>query len=125
MRKVLIVDDTRTVHMFIRSITKGEPLDFIDAYNGEEALGVLTQEKPDLVLLDWEMPVMNGPETITKIVELYPSLPVVMMTTRNSHEDISSMMAAGAREYLMKPFTKELLLEKIQEASREEFDDVI
>ena len=90
MKKILIIDDTRTVHMFIKSITKDEDLQFADAFNGQEGLDLLASNQFDMVLLDWEMPVMNGPETLEKIVNQHPDLPVVMMSTKNEFEDIHS-----------------------------------
>ena len=120
MKKILIVDDTRTVHNFIKSITKDEDLSFSHAFNGKEALELIKKEELDLVLLDWEMPVMNGPETLKEIVAQHPDLPVIMMTTKNSYENVRDMMDMGACEYIMKPFTKDVFMEKILAADAEE-----
>jgi DNA-binding response OmpR family regulator len=75
---------------------------------------MLAQGLPDLVLLDWEMPVMNGPETLVEICRRHPGLPIVMMTSRNAPEEIFKMMTSGASEYIMKPFTADILAEKVE-----------
>lgn len=113
MKKLLLVDDTKTVHTYMKAVLKGEGFEYEDAFNGQEALALLEKHKFDLVLLDWEMPIMDGPTTLKKIVECYPDLPVIMVTTKNAFEDITAMLEVGAKDYLMKPFTKELLLEKM------------
>ena len=113
--RILVVDDTRTVHTFVRSITKGQSYEFEDVFNGAEALEFLKQDcKFDAIFLDWEMPVMAGPETLKELSQIYPQIPVIMMTTRNAFEDIAKMLELGAKEYMMKPFTIDILQEKLE-----------
>ena len=115
MVKILIVDDTRSVHSFIEMICKNKNFAFLHAYNGQEALDIIAASNNiDLVLLDWEMPIMNGPETLDEIMNQGLTVPVVMMTTKNAFEDIQAMIEAGATDYMMKPFTIDIMLEKIQ-----------
>ena len=73
--------------------------------------------KFDLILLDWEMPVLNGPGTFSEFKKMELKIPVVMMTTKNASEDIQTMLNMGVAEYLLKPFTIDILFEKIEFAT--------
>jgi two-component system chemotaxis response regulator CheY len=116
MIHVLVVDDSKVVHTFVEDCLSGKDCKFDHAYNGEEAIKFLSdQGKYDIVLLDWEMPVMNGLETMKSIKETGVEIPVVMVTTKNKHADIKQMLSEGVKEYVMKPFTKEILVEKIED----------
>ena len=114
--RVLIIDDTRSVHNFVKAIMAPyRDINFVDVFNGAEAIALLERDKAfDLILLDWEMPVKNGPETFEGIKDLGVQVPTMMMTTKNAMEDIEKMLMAGVGEYLMKPFTVEIILEKIE-----------
>jgi len=114
--RFLIVDDSKTVHAFLHEVFKKvKGVEWVDAYNGEEALATLEKDqKFDLIFLDWEMPVKTGPETLESIRGRNISVPILMMTSRNKPEDIEKMLIAGASEYLMKPFTSDILIEKIE-----------
>jgi len=113
--RFLIVDDSKTVHAFLQEVFKKvKGVEWVDAFNGDEALAKLSTDKNfDLIFLDWEMPVKTGPETIQAIRAGNITIPVLMMTSRNKPEDIEQMLVAGASEYLMKPFTADILIEKI------------
>ena len=117
--KILIVDDTKSVHSFVKAmLTKYPQVEFTDVFNGEEAMDFLKKSgEPHLILLDWEMPKKNGPQTLKELKSIGIKAPVIMMTTKNSPEDIQSMLEAGAIEYLLKPFTLDILLEKIAYAT--------
>ena len=123
MFQILIVDDTRSVHAFAKSLlAKAAGIETASAMNGEEGLAALQSGKTyDLILLDWEMPVLNGPETLEKIKLLGIRTPVVMMTTKNDPSDIQKMLSAGVSEYLIKPFTVDILFEKIEFATGKTF----
>lgn len=124
MIKVLIVDDTKTVHTFVKSLCKDLLIEFHSVYNGQEAVDCLSDNNRfDLILLDWEMPIMNGPATLFNIKSMGLKCPVVMMTTKNSFENISEMLSQGASEYLMKPFTLDIFLEKVNYALGDEVLD--
>jgi two-component system chemotaxis response regulator CheY len=90
-----------------------------EAGNGIEALTALSAGPPtDLVMADWNMPVMDGLELLRKIrasVE-FARVPVVMVTTEAEIDQMTAAMAAGATEYIMKPFTKEILADKLRMA---------
>jgi len=117
--RFLIVDDTKSIHSFVKALLAKVPeLQITSVFNGREALELLASgERFDLVLLDWEMPVLNGPDTLTGIMAAGYHYPVVMMTTKNAPEEISRMLELGASEYLLKPFTADILLEKITQAT--------
>lgn len=121
MLKLLVVDDTRSVHAFIKRLLLGvADLATDHVANGVEALGALEAGKRyDLVLLDWEMPEMDGPSTLARIRASH-GLPVVMMSTKNEPEDIARMLEAGVTDYIMKPFTLDILAEKIANATGKE-----
>jgi two-component system chemotaxis response regulator CheY len=88
-----------------------------EAGNGSEALETLAVDPPaDLVMADWNMPVMDGLELLRKIraSPIYRSVPVVMVTTEAEVDQMALALEAGATEYVMKPFTKEILADKLR-----------
>jgi two-component system, chemotaxis family, chemotaxis protein CheY len=123
--RILIVDDTKSVHFFVKELLKSETgLSFSDAFNGQEALDcVAANEAFDVILLDWEMPVMTGPECLEKLRANGMTSPIVMMTTKNAVDDIRRVLELGASEYLLKPFTCDILKEKIQSVCGEVFQN--
>jgi two-component system, chemotaxis family, chemotaxis protein CheY len=116
MFKILIVDDTKGVHAYLKGLfSKFPDMALTDVFNGQEALDCLKGGAVfDLVLLDWEMPVLNGPSTLMEIRKMQLPFPTMMMTTKNSPDEIVSMLELGAADYLMKPFTLDILLGKIE-----------
>ena len=118
MSKALVVDDSRTIRIIIRRILLELGYEVCEASNGREALEVLEAEKPDvdLVLADWNMPVMNGLELLKELRQdsEFCGLKVLMVTTETEMEHMKSALDAGADEYVMKPFTRDILLEKLE-----------
>lgn len=119
MAKILLVDDTRTVRSICSKIVSSMGFEVLEAENGEVALQSV-RDNPDLkmILLDWHIPVMDG-MTFLKTLRGDCSLTqplVVMCTTQNRIQDISAALSAGADEFIMKPFTEEIVREKIFEA---------
>ena len=123
MFRVLIVDDTKSVHAFVKSLLLKSPgIEVTSVYHGAEAVEFLKHEEDfDLILLDWEMPVLNGPDTLHGIKAMQLKTPVIMMTTKNDPEDIKRMFSLGIQEYLMKPFTIDILFKKIEWVSGRTF----
>jgi two-component system chemotaxis response regulator CheY len=120
MPKALVVDDSRVVRMILSRTLKEIGFEVREAANGVEALNVIESENNAvaLVLADWNMPGMNGLELLKELrrkPEL-SSLVVVMVTTETEMGQMSAALAAGANEYVMKPFTKDILVEKLQMA---------
>jgi two-component system chemotaxis response regulator CheY len=118
MSKALVVDDSKTIRMILGRTLRELGYEVCEAANGIEALKVMEAEKPavNLVLADWNMPEMNGLELL-KQLRLNPdlaSLKVIMVTTETEVDHMVSALEAGANEYVMKPFTKEILMEKLE-----------
>ncbi|WP_010582845.1 response regulator [Schlesneria paludicola] len=113
----LIVDDSRAMRRILRQIV--EPLGFqiSESGNGIEGLKSLT-DRPDteLVLVDWNMPEMNGFEFVKAVRAnpAYERIKLVMVTTETEPSKMARALIAGVDEFLMKPFTPEMLLEKLQ-----------
>jgi CheY-like chemotaxis protein len=123
MFKVLIVDDTKSVHAFVKSLLLKSPeIEISSVFNGGEAVELLKKQGNfDLILLDWEMPVLNGPETYQAFKAMNLKIPTIMMTTKNDPEDILRMFSLGVDEYLMKPFTIDILFQKMEWVSGRAF----
>lgn len=118
MDKVLVVDDSRAVRMIIARIVRELGYEVLEAANGIEALAVIETRKSEiiLVLADWNMPEMNGLDLLRQLRQdpELSSLVVVMVTTETEMAQMVAALEAGANEYVMKPFTKEILLEKLE-----------
>jgi len=117
MHKVLIVDDSKAIREIEKKYLEELGFEVLEAGNGKEALKVL-EENPDikLILLDWHMPVMNGYEFLLKLRAnpTWSDIKVMMVTRENQQKSIIDAIMAGANEYLMKPFDKEMLKVKIK-----------
>jgi len=122
-KKVLVVDDSKAIRQIERKYLEEMGFEVLEAQNGEEALKVV-QEHPDisLILLDWHMPVMNGYEFLVKLRSNpeWRDIKVMMVTTENQQKSVIDAIMAGANEYLMKPFDKEMLETKIKYILEEE-----
>ncbi len=118
MAKALVVDDSRAVRMILTRTLRGLGFEVCEAGNGREALEVIEAEKSavTLVLADWNMPEMNGLELLKRLRQKpeLSSLVVVMVTTETELDQMVAALGAGANEYVMKPFTKDILAEKLQ-----------
>jgi two-component system chemotaxis response regulator CheY len=117
MKKALVVDDSKAIRQIERKYLEELGFEVLEAENGKEALEVL-KEHPDisLILLDWHMPIMNGYEFL-KTIRANPQhqeIKVMMVTTENQQKSVIDAIMAGANEYLMKPFDKEMLETKIR-----------
>jgi two-component system chemotaxis response regulator CheY len=114
--RVLVVDDSRAMRAIIGKILKEVGCEITEAAHGREALERLQQRgKPDLALVDWNMPEMNGLEFVKAVraEPAYSDLPLMMVTTESEMGAMVTALEAGANEYVMKPFTKEVILEKL------------
>jgi len=112
----LVIDDSRVARAVIRQILTEMGIVVSEAGNGREALDLL-QAIPDveLALVDWNMPVMDGLQFITAVrsQRAFDSVKIVMVTTETESEQVTRAMHAGANEYVMKPFTKDVLVAKL------------
>ncbi len=118
MRKALIVDDSRTIRVILRRILLELGYEVCEAADGKEALKVIELERGavSLVLTDWNMPEMNGLDLVKQLRQNpeLASLKVVMVTTETELDHMVLALDAGANEYVMKPFTKDILKEKME-----------
>ena len=115
INKILVVDDSPTERHFLGGILTNRGYQVIMAENGEEAIAMAKQEKPDLILMDVVMPGLNGfqvTRAITKDDETR-HIPVIMCTTKGQETDKIWAMRQGARDYVTKPVTQDVLLKKI------------
>ena len=110
----LVVDDSRVVRKVARRILETHGFIITEAADGKEALDACRASMPDCVLLDWNMPVMNGMEFLKAVrTEFGPDKPpVVFCTTENDMSRIVEAIENGAQEYIMKPFDEDILLGK-------------
>lgn len=114
--RALIVDDSRAMRLVIGRIMTDLGFEIADAANGREALDRLTAgPAPNVALVDWNMPEMNGFELVCALRanDRYRATRIVMVTTEVEMGQVVRALEAGADEYVMKPFTKDVLREKL------------
>jgi two-component system, OmpR family, KDP operon response regulator KdpE len=114
---ILVVDDEPQIRRVLRSTLSSQGYVITDAKSGEEALESFRKERPDLVLLDVNMPGMGGIEACREIRRISDA-PIIMLTIRNAERDKVSALDAGADDYVVKPFGIEELLARIRAALR-------
>ena len=111
MKSCLVVDDSKVIRKVARRILEGMRFQVDEAGDGKEALERCQQSTPDVVLLDWNMPVMNGMEFLRALrsapIKKQPL--VLFCTTENDMSHIRAAIDAGADEYIMKPFDQEIM----------------
>ena len=114
--RALVVDDSRVMRTIVARILKQLGFAVREAGHGQEALAALqAQPETSLALVDWNMPVMNGLEFVTALRAdaRWSGVTVVMVTTESELNQVEKALTAGANEYVMKPFTPEILLDKL------------
>ncbi len=117
MKSCLIVDDSRVVRMVAKKILQELGFETSEAEDGKKAMEACQKAMPDVILLDWNMPVMNGIEFLREL-RAYPGgdVPkVVFCTTENDLAHIMEAMGSGADEYIMKPFDQEIIQSKFSQ----------
>ena len=115
--KVLVVDDSTTMRRIICNTlnTALHTPEILEAGDGEEGLKLFKgNQDVDIILTDWNMPKMNGLAFLEKVREINTEVPVVMITTEAEKQNIVTAIKAGANTYVVKPFTPEVLQEKLQ-----------
>jgi two-component system chemotaxis response regulator CheY len=119
---ILLVDDEAHIRKYVSLILKqlGAPK-VIEAGNGEEAIAAYQQNKPDVVLLDISMPLMNGLETLKKIKEIDPEALIIMLTSMVNRQSIDEALSLGASNYIRKDTPKEEIAKAIQDTLDERF----
>lgn len=115
--KALVIDDSRAMRMVVKRIMVEQGFEVVEAGDGRQALEVLESSPtlPDICLVDWNMPVMNGLEFITAVRARpgYRTITLMMVTTESERDRIVRALAAGAHEYLIKPFTADAMISKL------------
>lgn len=116
--RALVVDDSRAIRMMLRKMLLEEGFaEVVEAGDGREALDRIGElGEPDVMLVDWNMPNMNGLELIRSVRKGLGlrNVPIVMVTTETEYEQMVKALAAGANEYVMKPFTREVIVSKLE-----------
>jgi len=117
MKTCLVVDDSSVIRKVARRILEGLEFQITEAEDGAQALDACRRQLPDAILLDWNMPNMDGYEFLRSLRRLPggDSPKVVFCTTENDVAHIARALHAGANEYIMKPFDKEIVEAKFQE----------
>jgi two-component system chemotaxis response regulator CheY len=114
----IVIDDSSAMRMILRRIVTSLGFNVVEAVNGRDALDKLTaaESVPDVALIDWNMPEMNGLEFIQAVRAdaRYSRLTLLMVTTESEQGQIVRALAAGAHEYLIKPFTPDAVAEKLE-----------
>lgn len=117
--KILSVDDSSTVRESIKEMLQNLDAELLEAENGQMALEMMASSEGnvDLILLDWEMPVMDGYEFLRRLKadERFRAIPVIMLTTMSQKEKVVEAIRAGVKQYVLKPFTAEMLIGKIMQ----------
>jgi two-component system chemotaxis response regulator CheY len=118
MDQALIIDDSRAIRRILGTTMRGLGFEVAEACNGKEALETVNHLGPTLklVLVDWNMPEMNGLEFVTRLREdhRFDSAFIIMVTTETATEQVVRALEAGANEYIMKPFTKDVIEDKLR-----------
>jgi len=115
--KTLVIDDAKAMRIILKQIVESIGGQVEEAGNGKEGLAKLKQMgQADLVLVDWNMPEMNGLEFVRAVRAdpTYRKLPIMMVTTETESSQMGKALAAGANEYVTKPFTKDTIQSKLK-----------
>ena len=113
MAKILIADDDLALSDVLAFALRRAGFDIVLAHDGRQAFEVYRRELPDLIVLDWMMPHINGLEICSRI-RSDSNVPIVMLTVRNADDDVITALEAGADEYITKPFSPRQLVARIQ-----------
>ena len=113
-KRILVVDDD-SMNLMRTKMILGKDYDVFLSSSGVEALDTMKREEMDLVLLDIEMPKMNGIETFERMKEFVPEIPVIFLTASGLEEDVVSAIKLGAVNYLKKPYRPQELLKRISQ----------
>jgi len=113
--RILSIDDSKTIRLLLSRLFRPFVCELLEASNGEEGLAVAARERPDLILLDYNMPVMDGISMLRQLRD-DPELkrtPVIMLTAARSSQVLGAAARLGVRDYVIKPFRDEELLGKV------------
>ncbi len=118
MSKAMVVDDSRTIRIILTKMLSELGLEVCPAGDGKEALEVAEREKGafSVIMADWNMPEMNGLELVKRLRSdpRLASVPIVMITTETETRQVMAALEAGANEYVMKPFSRDIIADKLR-----------
>lgn len=117
MTKILIVDDDLALADVLAFTLRRAGLDVVLAHDGRKALEQCAVEQPDLIVLDWTLPHLDGLEVCSR-VRADSNVPIIMLTVRNADEDVEAALEAGADEYITKPFSPRQLVARVRAVLR-------
>jgi two-component system phosphate regulon response regulator PhoB len=122
MKTILLADDDEDVRNVIRMKLQHLPYVLLEVADGQAALAKVKSEQPDLLILDWSMPAMTGVEVMVALQQdpATAQIPVIMITGKDDHVDQARGLRLGAVGYLVKPFSPQELLQKVQAALGEQ-----
>lgn len=112
----MVIDDSRAMRMILRRILQECGFEVVEAGDGQEALDLLASgQRPELALVDWNMPVLNGLDFVSRVRSQADlrHMTLMMVTTESEHGQIVRALAAGAHEYVIKPFTADMIQDKL------------
>ena len=122
--KIMLIDDDESLHVLVKRLMDDAGYAFCSAYGGEEGLRALAAEKPDLLLLDVMMPGMNGFDVCRQMREAGRRIPVVFLSAKGDIVDKSIGFKAGGDDYVVKPFSSDELMLRIEAHLRRHRDDL-
>jgi len=114
--KILTVDDSKTIRMIVKKAFRPFDCKLFEAENGVEGLAAAAKEKPELIVLDITMPVMNGIEMLEKLKSMpdLKDIPVIMLTAESGKDNVMQIVKMGVKDYMVKPFKGEQLIERAE-----------
>jgi len=115
--RAILIDDSRAIRMILRRIMGQIGFEVLEAEDGQQALDILAgmDGAPELALIDWNMPNMNGLEFVSaaRADKSLRDMTLVMVSTESEQSQVARALAAGAHEYVIKPFTSDALIDKL------------
>jgi len=114
--KILTVDDSKTIRMIVKKAFRPYDCEFFEGEDGAKGLVLAAQKKPDLIVLDITMPVMNGIEMLSKMKNEpgLKDIPVIMLTAESGKDNVMQIVKMGVKDYMVKPFKGEQLIERVK-----------
>ena len=114
MNKLLVVDDDLHMRMMLEAVLESEGYSVVLAQSGPDALAMMKEEQPSLVLLDYMMPGMNGLDVLREIKKNHAKIDVIIVTGQGNEKLSIEMLKSGASDYIQKPFTMDKLLSSVK-----------
>ena len=114
-KKILVAEDEEVNYFYINEVLEGSGFEILHAWDGKQAIELFKKERPDLILMDIKMPLVNGYEALKEIKQINPAVPVIAITAHALSGDKEKALNAGFDSYLSKPVSEEKILEAITE----------